>query len=69
MARPKNQIIVITKKDNPAYVKVVGNLAEALETTGPDYAASGYTISAFERVQETYYAAVDLAGGEKDKEE
>jgi len=61
MARPKHQICVITKKDDPKYVKVAASLQESLEITGPEYERDGYVISAFEKVQETYYAPVDLS--------
>lgn len=58
MAR-KSTFTVVTKKDDPSYVRMFGKEQEALDFTGPEYDKKGYVLTTFEKKTETFFSVVE----------
>lgn len=58
----KSTFTVVTKKDDPSYVRMFGKEQEALDFTGPEYDKKGYVLTTFEKKTETFFSVVEPEG-------
>lgn len=66
MGRKPAQFVVVTKKDNPNFIRMFASFNEAIAMTGPEYDKLGYVITNFERKTETYFSKVEVEKPETD---
>lgn len=50
---------VVTKKGDPAFVRLFQKEEDALAWTGPEYDKKGYVVQTFQKKTETYFELVD----------
>lgn len=71
MAR-KSTFTVVTRKDDPTYVRMFQKAEEATDWVGPEYDKKGFVVTTFEKKTETVFERVEdetesptLAGGDE----